>query len=612
MQHTLELSLRSSPEEAWAFLADTNTADAAAGLPAIAYRDEPQPDGTSRRFFSYRLKGLAVEGEEMPFTWEYPLRFRVERTYSRGPFTRNVHECVIEATATGCHAVHTFVLEPRGLLGRIFAWGFGRDVLPTMTAWFHEQDAADSSGSETPAASVGGTRSAVRPHRIEALRDQAHRVFDAPAIDDIARLIAESPDIDIERLRPIELARVLGHDLEEVLNSLLAMTQVGLTRLRWDVICPHCRGDKQNLDSLAGLGETAFCPSCNIDFDVDLDRAIEAVFVPHPSARAVEIAKYCLGGPGMTPHIRAQHLLAPGTQWTPTLKLPEGRYRLRFSGSPEFRWLSVEDRSPLVGESAPHHSAPSSLTVNNADVDGDDPVLPAATAASFALRNRSDRPVLAVLEETSWAKDALPAGRLVADQRFRELFANEMLAPGVRLAVESVTIMFTDLVGSTAMYGALGDAKAFNLVWTHFDVLRDVVAARRGALVKTIGDAIMAIFMDPRDALHAAADLHERLPPHLTEHGHDYPAALKVGMHTGPAIAVTLNERIDYFGTTVNLAARTEGQSEGDDIVITLVAASEAQALELLEARGWEPDAFDARVKGFEHPVPMMRFRKQG
>lgn len=602
MKHRLELVLHSPPATAWTFLADTNAADEAAGLPAITYRDEPQPDGTSRRFFSYRLKGLAVEGEEHPFTWEFPYFFRVVRAYSRGPFASAVHECRLEPQGEGTRAVHRFVFEPRGVLGRVFAWGFGRDVMPGMRSFYERKD-AEKTGASPGLAPRRDKPSDVDTDRIQTLQEQAHTVFDAPAVDDIAHLLEEAPDIEIERLRPRQLARLWGRDETEVLNSLLATTQVGMTRLRWDVICPHCRGDKENLESLAGLTERAFCPSCNIDFDVDLDRAIEAVFVPHPKARAVESARYCLGGPGLTPHIRAQERVEPGAAWTPKVCLPAGRYRLRFSGTAEHRWLVVRDGE---GEAVPE------VRLSDDGLVGDDPRIPANADATIRITNQSQRPVLAVLEEVAWAKDSLPAGRLVADQRFRDLFAHEMLAPGVRLAVESVTIMFTDLVGSTAMYGELGDARAFNLVWNHFDVLRDVVRERRGAQIKTIGDAIMAVFMDPADALSAAADLHDRLTPHLAGVGHDYPAALKIGMHTGPAIAVTMNERVDYFGTSVNLAARTEGQSTGDDILVTRSAADEIGATELLAARGWVPTEFDAVVKGFAEPVPMLRFKRGG
>lgn len=611
-EHRLELTLRCPPSAAWLFLSDTNRADEAAGLPAITYRDEPQPDGTSRRFFSYKLKGLPVEGEEHPFHWEEPRYFRVDRDYSRGPFKRTVHECTIEPVdpddpSAGSRCVHTFQFEGRGVTGSVFFFGFGREVLPLMKAFFEEQDelaAADASLSDTIQSSmeVGRTQASSKQRAaIERLAGEARQILDSPVIDRIARTLIDAPDLDLQRMRPIALANTWMLPPQQVLDAFLACTHAGLTTLRWDVICPHCRGDKQNLTSLSQVKEQSFCSSCNIDFDVDLDRSLEAVFAPHAQAREVEIVRYCLGGPGMTRHVRAQRQLAPGAEWTFSLPLRSGSYRLRFSGAEQYRWVRV---APGIdrGEQGP-------LVVTDDDVQGPDPERPSGEVF-LSIHNESKRPVLVVLEDVRWADDALPAGRLVADQRFRDLFANEMLAPGVRLAVESVAIMFTDLVGSTAMYGELGDARAFNLVWSHFDVLTEVVAKYEGAIIKTIGDAIMACWTDPAQALRAAVELHDRLAPHLEASGHEYPAQLKIGVHTGPAIAVTLNDRLDYFGSTVNLAARVEGQSQGGDIVVSLSTADKVDAEQLLGERGWTAQQFEGAAKGFDAPVPMLRFRR--
>jgi class 3 adenylate cyclase len=180
----------------------------------------------------------------------------------------------------------------------------------------------------------------------------------------------------------------------------------------------------------------------------------------------------------------------------------------------------------------------------------------------------------------------------------------------VKLAVERATILFTDLVGSTAMYEQLGDAPAFRLVWTHFDVLREIISNHRGAIVKTIGDAIMAVFMRPEDALAAAGELHARIGAECKERGHSHPVTLKIGMHDGPCIAVTLNERLDYFGSTVNLAARVEAQSKGGDIVVSRVLADETQDAEKLRAAGWRAEPIAAHCKGFKEPIPMLRFTK--
>ncbi len=597
---------------AWAFLSDTNRADEAAGLPAIEYRDEPQPDGTSRRFFSYKLKGMPVEGEEHPFHWEEPRYFQVHRDYSRGPFRSAVHECTVEPVdpddlSAGSRCVHVFRFEPRGVAGSVFAFGFGREVLPPLRAFFEAEDARRSEPLEPGDVAAntvevgGGHVTDKQKSVITRLAAQARELLDSPAIDHIARTISEAPDLALQRMQPIAMANAWSLPLQQVLDGFLACTHAGLTSLRWDVICPHCRGDKQNLASLDQIQEQSFCSACNIDFDVDLDRSLEAVFAPHPQARTIEIARYCLGGPSVTRHIRAQRQIAAGASWDFTIPLSNGSYRLRFTGSDEYRWVRVATSLERIGDEA--------IVITDEGVQGPDPEQ-APGDVGLSLRNTSSRPVLVVLEDVSWADDALPAGRLVADQRFRDLFANEMLAPGIRLRVESVAIMFTDLVGSTAMYGALGDARAFNLVWNHFDVLREVVSEHHGAIVKTIGDAIMACFTDPANALLASIELHHRLAPHLVESGHEYPARLKIGVHAGPAIAVTLNERLDYFGTTVNLAARVEGQSQGDDIVVTLDTAGKADAEERLGERGWVAEQFAGAAKGFDEPVPMLRFRR--
>jgi class 3 adenylate cyclase len=114
-----------------------------------------------------------------------------------------------------------------------------------------------------------------------------------------------------------------------------------------------------------------------------------------------------------------------------------------------------------------------------------------------------------------------------------------------------VTVMFTDLGGSTALYDRLGDHGAFILVRQHFAELRAAIHNAGGTVVKTIGDSVMAVFSWPGAAVRMAlAALDET----------DAPLQLKVGIHRGPVIAATLEDgRPDYFGQTVNIAARLRG-----------------------------------------------------
>ena len=118
----------------------------------------------------------------------------------------------------------------------------------------------------------------------------------------------------------------------------------------------------------------------------------------------------------------------------------------------------------------------------------------------------------------------------------------------------------------------------------------------------------MAAFARPEDSLKAASMLHQELGPFLAERGFSYPASLKVGIHTGASIAVTLNQRMDYFGGTVNLAARGESKSQGADILVSPDHAKATGDCAYLRGLGWTSQPVEAELKGFEAPIRLLRF----
>ena len=94
------------------------------------------------------------------------------------------------------------------------------------------------------------------------------------------------------------------------------------------------------------------------------------------------------------------------------------------------------------------------------------------------------------------------------------------------------------------------------------------VQEHSGAIVKTIGDAVMAVFSRPTDALSAALHILQEIERYNLEHG-EPGIILKIGAHCGPSIAVTLNENLDYFGQTVNVAARVQSLADAGEICIS-------------------------------------------
>lgn len=186
---------------------------------------------------------------------------------------------------------------------------------------------------------------------------------------------------------------------------------------------------------------------------------------------------------------------------------------------------------------------------------------------------------------------------------FRQLFPKETLPPNESLLIRRVAILFTDLAGSTQLYTRRGDTQAYELVHRHFDLLFRIVDEQRGAVVKTIGDAVMAAFTEPHQALQAAIAMHTQLnqlnqdlalPP-------DDWLRLKIGIDAGPCVSVTLNDRLDYFGTTVNRAARVQNASYPGSITITDTLLQDMVRVDSF--RGWQRQQRALRLKGIDHPV---------
>ena len=188
--------------------------------------------------------------------------------------------------------------------------------------------------------------------------------------------------------------------------------------------------------------------------------------------------------------------------------------------------------------------------------------------ATLMLQNQTEGPVLALVEDTTWSADATPASKITTMQEFRDLFSSEALAPGKQLEVRHIALVFSDLKGSTRLYEEIGDAAAYSRVNRHFDFIQQSVVRAGGAIVKTMGDGVMCAFSQLDGALQAALGMQEQVASWCREQGIHPPLILKLGVHAGPVIAMTANDRLDYFGRTVNVAARLGEQSRGQDVVL--------------------------------------------
>ena len=590
-----EFDLKSSPERLWPFIADTNRFNRDTGVPEVEIDKAQKQLRNARRKLRLSVYGLPIEWEEQPFEWVRPKRFGIERVYSKGPMARlRVLAELMPNDEGGTHLIYEVWSTPRNLPGAFaISLQLGLIVARRFRDAILKYDAAASNGGSNEMTEPDTSRSLFDLARLASLREklladleQADMPREKCAIGErLVEFIEHADDLAATRIRPYKLADDWHERRRDVLEVCLHATRVGLLDFQWDLLCPMCRGPQESGKSLRDIHTDVHCDGCKIDFRVNFDRYVELTFRPNPAVRRVEIRSFCVGSPELTPHVVAQQLLRAGEQRVLDLPLESGTYRLRA--------LELQGAQDLVVSAEGATSAQINLSTN--DWTGD--TLRVAERSSFDLRNQTDAEQLLILERTAWNDQATTAAEVTALQMFRDLFASEALRPGEQISVGTLTVLFTDLRDSTKLYREIGDATAFGRVMNHFDVLRKAIAEHDGAIVKTIGDAVMAVFRCAADGLTAMLEVQRTL---AQPSDGSMPLQLKAGLHTGPCIAVTLNERLDYFGSTVNLAARLEALSSGNDVIISRPVFEDAQVGELLESKQLAATEFDMALKGFD------------
>ena len=179
------------------------------------------------------------------------------------------------------------------------------------------------------------------------------------------------------------------------------------------------------------------------------------------------------------------------------------------------------------------------------------------------------------------------------------------LAPGGTPASSSpLTILFTDMEGSTALRQRLGDARAQELVHTHDAIVREALMAHGGSEIKHTGDGIMASLSSASRGLECAVAIQRAVAAHVEEHP-EAPLAVYIGLNAGEPIA----EEQDLFGTAVDLAKRICDHAEPGEILASDVVR------QLVAGKGFLfSDRGGVVLRGFEDPVRMyeVRWRDEG
>jgi class 3 adenylate cyclase len=579
--------LPGTPEALWPFLSDTSRMNRALGTAEMTFVEK---DG--KRYGTARPGGVRHEWLEVPWNWVANQWLTSLRIYERGFFRAvwAVHR--LERIPTGTRVYLYFGAIPRGVISATaIRLGFPsierayRRVLPALAA---QLDRARPDVLVLPPAGLAeGAEQRLRAQQAALVE----RGLPRECVDALIDWIRNGDDQDLHRIQIRERARVWRLPERDLLRVALHATREGVLTLSWDTVCPHCRGVRDENPTLSLLAAESRCEACQVTFKTDTEQSVEVTFHVHPSIRDVPDQVYCSAEPAKKDHIRVQWTVPPGQTVRVEPSLAEGRYtvwRERDGGW----YLDVEDEGEGEQEAvtwAPHPPGT---------------VVKATPKAELVLHNDDPAPRLFMIQQATWSDHALRAGQLLSFQDFRDLFSEEYISADVRLGVGEQTLLFTDVVGSTAFYASRGDPAAFIEIKRHFDEVFAIVTAHRGAVVKTIGDAVMAAFVDPLEAVRASRQIHETFHPARA----DTPIRLRISLNTGPCIAVKFNANADFFGGTVNVAAKLQALAEGYQIAMSEATYRAPGVAEYLAGEGIELETLEYTSKALPAPVAVRRW----
>lgn len=473
----------------------------------------------------------------------------------------------------------------------------------------------------------------------EALLDQKLgelekvRAWSPRAVSKLEALLRAEDDAEVFRVNPLAFAAKRGVDESESIDLFLQATRVGLFRMNWAILCPQCGDPVESFRTLKMLHNHYTCGMCHIKGEADFDDYIQVSFTVNAEVRDISFnhpetldaktfhltyhfspeGRFGPGGPKFTDAIGMLGRVVDYTEPGETKSWP-------IDATPGYLmgWDLITNQGFMFQVQAGAAATTAALVLRDGKYTPDNGLLAAGKVVLSIQNTTAARAAVMVLQLAPDHFDHkrvmhfdpfLTGRRLLTSQTFRELYRTEVIGGSEGIGVKDTTLLFTDLKGSTEMYDRIGDLKAFSLVRQHFDRLGRVIHGQAGAVVKTIGDAVMASFNTPEGAVRAAVLMLDEIERFNKEHG-DQALILKIGVHHGASIAVTLNERLDYFGQTVNIAARVQGLAGAEEIYVTEDVYDAPGVKEVLSGYAVTPEF--ASLKGVSEKVRVYKVTEKG
>ncbi len=570
---------------AWQFVGDTDALNRTGGNGAVReLRIEPDGNGGSRVVGEMDgPMGTRMRFEEIDNAWVEGRFFRQHRVFEKSPAIReSLYVAELVPTGDGVAPHLRLDLEAANPLAYP---AISLAVRQIGTRW---QRAANRL---VPAATGPSVDPRVLPSAARDAYDRWAPLVDPALAERVWTHLCLAPHLELQRMRVFGLADAWSLSRRDTANAALTGVESGLFELYWSVRCDRCYGQVASSPILSDIADHAACPSCRIAVDVDLSTNVECLFAPHPAVVPRIEETFCSLFPAGAPELHGSFVLQPGSELREAIALPLGRWRVGAGGdAPDLDVHVVPDGATTTVDWEPGARGEVRVGPNQ----------------ELVARNPTKARTRLQLIRGNGRDDALMATTLTTMPTFRRRMGHQVVSPTTRIATRRVALLFTDLSGSTALYDNVGDAEAWAFVRDHFEVLRTAIEAHHGHVVKTAGDAVMAAFDSAGDALAAALDLRDAFATWVVSRTLPEPVGIKVGVHVGPALVVHSEAwGLDWFGQTVNIAARVQGQAGGGEVVWTSAVQESTDAVRLLAERAIEPDSRSATLKGVSGTITL-------
>ncbi len=557
-----EWDLASSPAVLWPLVSNTDRFNQAAALPPVTYETTTAPDGRIRKFGQFRLAGMTVQWEEYPFEWIEGQKFSVLREFPAGPFKWFMSSVeLVPLPEGGTKLNHQVKIQPRGLLGKFLAKlevGLkGKRHLDRIYRRIDDTLSGKvSSGRLTDAFQEPPGLKRVQRQRLDQRLGELRAAGVSSGIIDLFRdLLINAAAQDLARIQPYALARRFGLPEQDVVEACLLAVRIGLLTLHWDIICPACRLPTGAKDTLREIEQHANCSACQIKFDIEFSTSLELIFRAHPELRSADAKTYCAGGPGNFPHVVAQVRLEPTERLLLDLSLKTGSYVARGPSLPYAIPIEVDNEAGLR-----HGLIRCVPGANRTPI-----AMLRSGHQSLALENFFPGEQVIRIERTLRRSEALTAAKVTALPLFRDLFPDQILAPGLLFEIATASFLTIQLARIDEIFRELGDAGTYSLLQDFQRIVERRIQRRGGTVVDYSTGVVLASFMEPSQALKTARELSAVLSANRPQRQWSLCGAL----HRGPALVTGDRHEVKYFGATINRTQQLALEASPDQLLLT-------------------------------------------